>query len=112
MVEEEIGIVVDVLPMCCQPHLRVVAEVPFLVDLHVGNIVPSDSAPQVHCHSEEFVLVVGARQGQHLGVFYVVCQFDQTVVFISKSFQVELSTEIYTSRMLGDTEIFSILSAS
>lgn len=90
VVEQQIGVVVDVLPMRCQTHFCVVAKVPLLIDLHEGSVVPSHSAPQMNCHSEQLIPVIGTRKSQQLRVFNVVSQFDQTIVFVPKPLEMQL----------------------
>ncbi len=111
VIKQQVGVGVDVLPLSGRSHFRVVTVVPLLVDFHKRSVVSSHSVSEMRDHSEQLVGIAGARQLQHWRVNYVVGQFHKPIVFVPEPLEVELDSGLITRRMLGETEMRSILSA-
>lgn len=86
-----------------QSNFRVIAFVPSVFHMHVRNIVSSDSAPDMHHHRIQLILLQCAREGEFGRIDDVVSELDQAVVFVAEAFEVKLNKELLTSRMLGGT---------
>lgn len=90
MVEEQISIGVDFISRFSQGHLGVIAAVPLAIDMHIGYVMSTDSAAVMHHYSIQLVGLVGARKVQFRWVDHSIGEFNQAVVLVSKTFEVEL----------------------
>jgi hypothetical protein len=101
---------INVRTRSSEAHFRVITLVPTPFDLHVRNVMATNSAPYMNNYSVKLVLFKSAGKSEFRRINYMVCELDEPVVLVVESFEVQLHRLFITRRMLGGTSILSMRS--